>query len=438
MAECSSLPSGRLVRRVLTAADGAALDEAMVVYFPSPGTYTGENVVELHVHGSPVLVDAILDRICKLGARPARPGEFTLRAFLNGRKDLAQAEAVRDIVEATSEAGLRAAAGQLLGSLAPALEAAAGPILTAAAALEAEIDFPEDVAPMPSELLRAHLDSAANGLRALAASHAKAAKLREGFRVVLTGAANAGKSSLFNALLGRDRALVTDEAGTTRDFIEEILPFPCGPVLLVDTAGFRAPGSAAEKAGIERSAQQIRAADMVLLLVDPTRPPNDEDIEVARATEGKPRLVVETKADLDMEGTSAEARLRPPVKQRPGQDCRGFGVAAAQAAMPAAEIRVSAVTGAGIDGLRARLAAAVEEGVGAREGGMITSLRQRDLVAAALGLVEQAAQQLDVLPRDVLASTLKQALARLHEVTGRGPVSEVVLDSIFSTFCLGK
>jgi len=454
------LPSpGRLARRVVRdPATGQALDEALVVRFVRPKSYTGEDLVELHLHGNPLLLATVQRLLCDLGARTARPGELTLRAFLNGRKDLAQAEAVADLIDARSTAALGAAANGLLGDVGRTIGALADRLLDLLARLEAEIDFPEDVPEMPAEDLDSALAGLAEELASLSASYDRARLLKNGFRVVLAGPPNVGKSSLFNALLGRERAIVSQEPGTTRDYLEEFLPShapadptqvwcpstslgagppasphgpldpqrnelrgdvpqPDVPVVLVDTAGLRETDGHAEGKGIERTLGQIRDADLVLLLHEPGDLP-DGIGELPAAGTGPvaraPVWHVMTKADLA--GGSADG-----PRERSGA------------------YAVSTVTGTGVGELAEVLRT---EAAGSLRYGpttvLLASERQREAAAGAARTLEECRKGLPALPRDIAASLIRQALQHVHEVTGRGPVQEGVLDHIFSRFCIGK
>jgi tRNA modification GTPase len=405
----------RLARRVLSDPDsGRPLDEAMVVHFPGPDSYTGEDVVELHLHGSPLLVARVLELLARQGVRPARPGEFTLRAFLSHRKDLAQAEAVQDLVAAEGTAALEAAAAQLVGGISRAVEALREQLLELVATLEADLDFPDDVDALPVNAVVLSLSSIAGEIKALADTWPTGRVWKEGFRVVLAGSPNVGKSALFNALLGEDRAIVTPEPGTTRDFLAELLPGLPVPVRLVDTAGMRETRGLAEGAGVRRSREQVETADLVLLVVDSSRPWNDEDRSIEAATRGQTRLVVWTKCDLAEEATLA-------------------GMA------PAGELRVSALRGDGVAALRQRLAEIARTAAPAAAGGMVlTSARQQAALLRAHARLVEARTGAETLPRDILTSLVREALHAVNEVVGRGAVTEEVLDAIFSRFCIGK
>jgi tRNA modification GTPase len=396
---------------------GTLLDQALVLAFRAPHSYTGEEVVELHLHGNPLLVEEVIGALTEQGARLAQPGEFTLRAFLNGRQDLTQAEAVHDLVEARSRHALRLAARQLAGGLGEEVARLDARLYDLAVQLEAELDFPDDVPEMPGGTLEAELDGVATALSALLESYETGRHWKEGYRVVLVGAPNVGKSSLFNALLRRDRAIVSEEAGTTRDYLEEFLPGSAQPVLLVDTAGVRETGSVAERAGVERSRRQLARADRVLWLLDGTRPLSPEDLEVIRDVEPARIRPVATKADLS--GAEPPAGLPGTVQGPPRV--------------------VSSVTGAGLGPLRNELMADAVRCLGEDPpAAALTNARQRDAVQRAGRRVEEVRQALATLPRDILASQVRAALDALRGVTGHRAMTEAILEDIFSRFCIGK
>ena len=404
--------AGRLERRVVVdPGTGEALDDGMVVFFAGPSSYTGDDVVEFHLHGSPLLVSVMLELLGKEGVRQARPGEFTLRAFVNGKKDLTQAEAVGDLVDARSIPGLKVAAGQALGGVGKAIRELAEKLLDTIATMEAELDFPEDIPETPSEQIGISLTDTRDRLQKLADSFDPAMRWKEGYRVALAGSPNAGKSSLFNALLGRERAIVTDEAGTTRDFLEEFLPGASTPVLLVDTAGIRNSGSKAEKAGVEHSKEQLQSADLVCLLKDPSREWNEEDEGLDLLTRNAPRLVIGAKCDL---ATVASGGPEP-------------------------DLSVSSRTGEGLAELESRLdeLATTAADISGYEV-LLTSRRQKDAVVAACRALTGVLEELQTAPRDILASAARQGLENLNEITGQGPVTDQILDRIFNTFCIGK
>ena len=403
---------GRLERRVIADPEtGEPLDDAMVVFFAGPASYTGDDVVELHLHGSPLLVSVVLELLAARDARLAKPGEFTLRAFANGKKDLTQAEAICDLVDARSVPGLKVAAGQVLGGVGETIRELAERLLDVIATMEAELDFPEDIPETPSGRLGESLSGIRDRLQRLADSFDRAVHWKEGYRVALTGSPNVGKSSLFNALLGRERAIVTQEAGTTRDFLEEFLPSTSTPVLLVDTAGIRDSVSQAEKAGVEHSIQQLESADLVCLLKDPSREWNEEDETLDRLSRDVPRLILGAKCDL----------------------------ATVALGGPETDLSVSSKTGQGLAELESKLATLAE--AAADISGfevLLTSRRQKDAVLLACRALTGVLGELKDTPRDILASAARQGLESLNEITGTGPVTDQILDRIFNTFCIGK
>lgn len=403
-------PGRHGLRTLVDPATGQCLDQALVLNFKAPNSLTGEDVVELHIHGSPMLRQELLALLTGAGLRFASPGEFTLRAFLNGKQDLTRAEAVHDLIEARSSQALRLAAQQLHGGLAEAIGTLREALLETATHLEAELDFPEDVQPLPQEKLSVALDRHVEELARQGGSFGAGQLWREGYRVVLVGAPNAGKSALFNALLGTQRAIVTTEAGTTRDYLEEMLPDSAYPVVLVDTAGLREADSMAERAGVGRSLQQVERASLLLVLEDSSIAAEPDGQDYVTGLPPRPRWAIQTKADLP--------RRR---EHRAGA------------------LAVSTVTGEGLDqlreGLLERSAAALGE---EPPSGALTNLRQRDAVRQALQIMRQVQREVVTLPRDILASQIRAALSHLGQVSGQRAMSEEILDRIFGQFCIGK
>jgi tRNA modification GTPase len=411
----ANLPThGKLQRRVIrNPATGEPLDEGMVVLFEGPNSYTGDDLVELQLHGSQVLLAEVVDQLLAQGARMAAPGEFTMRAFLNGKMDLSQAEAVHDLVDARSVKGLKLAAGQVLGRVREEIEAISEGLLQVAAALEAELDFPDDVEDMDDAQLDLALEKVSDRLQALIDSYDRTITWKEGFRVVLAGTPNAGKSSLFNALLGRKRAIVSREAGTTRDYIEEFMPRCEVPVLLVDTAGVRDTDSEAESAGVGLTKLNLAEAHLVVLLVDLSRPWETEDRGLAEATAGAARVVVGTKADLAVTPSPEGA--------------------------PAIDLAVSVVTGDSVQQLHRLLTMTAEQGAQVDTAQvLVTSRRQLDAIVACKRALSEARHALKTTPRDIVSSVVRRGLHRLGEVTGQAPVTEQIMEEIFSNFCIGK
>ena len=397
-------------------AGGGVVDQAVVAYFPAARSYTAEDVVEISCHGSPVVLHHCLERCCRQGARLAAPGEFTLRAFTNGRIDLAQAEAVRDLIDSTTLYQARVAARQLDGSVSRRIAPLKAQLLEAIALLEAGIDFAEDDISVASDAeIARRLGPIEQGLRRLAESFAYGKLVYSGFTLAIVGRPNVGKSSLFNRLLEQDRAIVTDIAGTTRDLVSESAVIEGLPVRFVDTAGIRGQGAGVVEAlGIERSYQAMADADLTLVVVDLSAPPHPDDHAlIERAARQGRHLVVGNKSDLPR---AAAATYSPPPRV------------------------VSAHTGEGITGLRRAIVEVVSPG-GAeaiREDGFITSLRHEQLLREAADALGHAMAALGRgLPHEMLMLDLYAALQPVDAITG-ATTADDILNRIFSTFCIGK
>ena len=403
--------------RVLDPTDPAAtIDDALVTAFLAPHSYTGDTLVEIAAHGSPVILDTILRAALARGARLAGPGEFTQRAFLSGRIDLTQAEAVHDLIAAQTLDQARVAAQQLGGALSRRVAPAKESLLHLIALLEAGMDFAsgelDDVEIVPAEKIAASIYSVASPLEALAATFARGALLRNGAAIAIIGRPNAGKSSLFNRLLARDRAIVTPLPGTTRDTLEESLALGGIPLRLIDTAGLRPDGAdEAEQHGIARTHEALADADLVLLVHDATQSRTPEETALAASLAGRPHLIVENKIDLLRAGSSAA----------------GEGA-----------IHTSALTGAGLDALRAAILAQLGAAGSVAETGLLNNLRQQQAVAAALtALANAAAANASSLPHEMILLDLHTALRALDSLTG-ATTPDDILARIFSTFCIGK
>lgn len=387
------------------------VDEVIVAYFAAPRSYTAEDVIEISCHGAPVVLRHCLDRAVRSGARLAEPGEFTLRAFLNGRIDLPQAEAVRDLIDATTLYQARIAARQSQGSVSRQLAPIKAQLLELIALLEAGIDFAEDdisVAPVP-ELLR-RLEPILEQTGALAKSFRYGNLVRSGFSLAIVGRPNVGKSSLFNRLLEQDRAIVTSIPGTTRDLVSEMAEFSGIPVRLLDTAGIRETGELVEQLGIERSLQAMADADLTIVVRDASVPALPEDATlIARASEQGRFLVAANKCDL------------------PG------------AAAGTSEFLVSAHTGEGCAELRqAILDQLAPRGELETQGGFITSLRQENLLRETVSMLERAEGAVTSgIPHELLLLDLYCALQPLDAITG-ATTADDILNRIFTTFCIGK
>ena len=390
--------------------------EALVTFFPGPTSYTGDDVVEFSAHGSPVLLAGLVQRAVALGARHARPGEFTLRAFLNGKLDLVQAEAARDLVEAVSPAQARAAFDQLDGSLSSALHAMAAEMRELELKLEASMDFPDEGYHF---IERDEVGAALQGMRArlarLVDGRARGQLVREGARIVIAGTPNAGKSSLFNALVGADRAIVSATPGTTRDLVSARLVLGDYVAELVDTAGLRASDDAVEQEGVRRAGEAMGHAHLVIVAIDGSRALSTADRAVLSRAAGGRVIITATKADLPAAW---------PL----------------EALVPGA-LAVSARTGAGVGEVIARITRELH-GEGAADGHvLVTNQRHGVLLATALSHVEHALAQFEgsggALPEEFVAADLQLALGALDEVTGRR-TPDGLLHEIFARFCIGK
>ena len=402
------------------------LDEAVVTLFAAPNSYTGEDVVEIAAHGSPVLLEVLVQQCCARGARLAEPGEFTQRAFLAGRIDLTQAEAVNDLIGSSTLQQARVAARQMGGSLARVVAPVKAELVGLIAAMEAGIDFAEDdIDVMAAERIAEKIAEVRAPLVELERSFAYGRVVREGFRLAIVGRPNAGKSSLFNRLVERERAIVTAAPGTTRDTVTERVSMGGIPVELIDTAGLREGADEAERMGVARTREAMADADVVLLVVDATVGISREDRAVIElgASGGSSVLVAWNKSDLveEVRGSRFE------VRESASSDC------AVQT------ISTSALTGEGIEELRAAIVAAVAGGEGGlREAAMLTNLRQHQAVEQALGGLAAARLAVDAaIPHEMLLLDLYESLRGLDTLTG-ATTSEDVLRLIFSRFCIGK
>jgi tRNA modification GTPase len=399
------------VLRSFTDAAGAPIDEGLALYFPAPRSYTGEDVLELQGHGSPVLLDRLLARALELGARTARPGEFTERAYLNGRMDLAQAEAVADLIEAASTAAARTALQTLRGAFGEAIATLQQDLTALRVRIEAGLDFPdEDIEHSEAGIIAAGLAALQSQLADLRARARQGSLLREGLRVVIVGRPNVGKSSLLNRLAGREAAIVSRHPGTTRDVLRETLVLDGLPLHLIDTAGLREGADDVEREGVRRARRELEHADLALILSDASRG-QDPDLALLEAElpASLPRLHVRNKIDL--------------TDLAPGRHDDGC--------------RVSALSGAGCDALVTALTR--EQGYQPQDEGVFTA-RRRHLEALdaagrhiALGAREFAASG----AAELAAEELRLAQQALGSITGEF-VADDLLGEIFSSFCIGK
>jgi tRNA modification GTPase len=398
---------------------GQPIDEVMAVFMQAPATYTREDVVEIQCHGSYLVLQDILGQVVALGAVLAGPGEFTKRAFLNGRIDLTQAEAVIELLQAKTREGLGLAMSQLQGTLGTMVSGIRGALLYLRAIIEVAIDFPEDDVEImhTGDMGRRLEQDVLAPLRRLICSAGRGRIFRDGISVIILGRPNVGKSSLLNALLREERAIVTAIPGTTRDTIEELLDIKGMPVRIIDTAGIRDNAEEVEEIGIVRARRKLAEADVVLLIVDGTEPPGPADTRLYESVGEKKILLVVNKTDIA------------------GRDAAPF----AQAFPAVPLVAVSAKTHAGIPDLENALFAMVTGGSNWDPGfSCVPNVRQRAALEQALAAAEQVAVGLAAdLPPDLLAIELQAALDHLGDITGE-TTTEDILDLIFDQFCIGK
>lgn len=395
-------------------------DEAIVAVMPAPKSYTREDVVEIQAHGGTVILEGILSLLIKKGIRHAQPGEFTRRAFLNGRIDLAQAEAVIDLINARSEAAVDVAFDLASGKFSDSIEAIRSEVTGVLSVIEAMVDFPDDVD--ENDDLSAISEKIRGGVlhrvTALISAYEDSKSLTEGVRVVIAGAPNVGKSSLMNRLAGTDRAIVTEHPGTTRDFIEIALPSGNVPVTLVDTAGLRTDPDPVEAMGIEKARQHIQGADLVLFVLDASKSTSREDLAFFEEIKNKTVFVIINKIDLVKPGKKPEIPAPLSVAER--------------------LIQTSAKHHTGIDELKKRISEAAWTRYGIKPEKPAPNFRHKSLLVEAADALRQAADSLTDNRAPELASIdLCQAHDRLGEITG-DTASPEVLDEIFSRYCIGK
>ena len=395
---------------------GGVIDEALAVLFPGPNSYTGEDCAEIHCHGSPVVLDEVLAAAFARGARQARGGEFTQRAFLSGRMDLIQAESVADLIDAESAGAARNAVGQLQGRMSRSVGEIYDALMDVVSRFYAIVDYPdEEIEPLQQAQIEQTLAESAERLDALLATFSRGRLLKSGVPAVILGKPNAGKSSLLNALLGYDRAIVTDIAGTTRDTVEEKVLVGNVLLRLCDTAGIRDAADTVERLGVERAQQAAQRAELALLVLDGSAPLTREDEEaIAAARRARRMLVLVNKADLPQVLDTAALRVR-------------FGEV----------IPLSARSGAGVDAL----CRAVEElfaGGETPRGELLTNARQAESAQRALDAVRRAEQALHSgLSPDAVLTDAEEALEALAEFSGKR-VRDDLVATIFSRFCVGK
>jgi tRNA modification GTPase len=434
--------------RILSPDDGSVLDQALVTRFVGPDSYTGEDVVEISCHGGMLVPQLVLDACLAAGARAAEAGEFTRRAYLRGRMDLVQAEAVSDMIHARSRALHRAAVAQLDRGLSERIGALRAGVVHLEALLAHHIDFPEeDDAPVPLGRIRAEASELAERIERMLVTAPEGELLREGALIVLAGRPNVGKSSLYNALLGRERAIVTEEPGTTRDALEAGVELGGFPFRLVDTAGLRETDRLVERLGIEVTRRYLEDADVVLMCVEAATGLLEEERGFLEDLGERPVLLVETKADQVAGGSgmggepagSAPPSVSPPMS--PSAPGLGYGKArGAEAGAGLRRVRVSARTGEGLDGLRKALPELVFSGLVSvtPDVPVITRRRHARALRRAGEAVTAFANALDLgVPPEVASAHLKECESALEDVLGVISTDDV-LDVVFREFCVGK
>ncbi len=406
-------PARQLSLGLLRDTQGRLLDEIQAVRYESG--YTGEESVELFCHGSPVVLALAMEAFCARGARPAGPGEFTKRAFLNGKLDLTAAEAVMDLIDAETPAAARNAVGQLTGALARRIETIYDSLVDVTAHFCAVLDYPdEDIDAFSQKTIQDALDKGAEELTALLATCRRGQVLTRGMPCTIVGKPNAGKSSLLNALVGYERAIVTDVPGTTRDTVEERCVLGGVLLRLIDTAGIRDTDDRVEKIGVERSRKAMEEAGLILVVLDRSRPATEEDIALVReAVSLAPTIILLNKMDL-------------PI-----------GLEWTEELDIAAHTPICARTGQGLEDLARLVALKFPQG-GEEEGAILTNVRQAETATRALEALRRGGEALAAgMTPDAVLADVEEALAALAELTGRS-VTESVTERIFSRFCVGK
>ena len=399
---------------------GATLDQALVSFFKAPHSFTGEDVVELHCHGSPVLLRTIIDVTLELGARLADPGEFSLRAVTNGRLRLTEAEAIRDLIDSQTETALRQATRQLKGELSNRLTPAKEELLEIIVRLESSLEFVEDDLPViASQTIIASLEKLRQDLARLRSTFSTGKLLRDGIRVALVGRPNVGKSSLFNSLVGHGRAIVTGIPGTTRDTLTESIGVDGIPVLLTDTAGIRSSSNEIESIGVERAKREAADADLLIVVIDASESLRDEDRFVLNEISEVRHIVALNKSDLPSFSTAMFDEKNAPAR------C-------------AAVVSVSAKNEAGLAALRTAILQPFANGSADNEGLLITNARHHDLLTQAIEAIGSSEQLLtERASEEMVLVGLHNALRYLGDITGE-TTTEEILGQIFSTFCIGK
>ena len=410
-------PSRAVLKSVKTSDQTSVLDQCLLTYFQAPNSYTGEDVIEISCHGSPVVLRQVIDLILRYGGRLAGPGEFTMRGLANGKLNLSQAEAIRDLINAQTEAAAKQATRQLMGELSQRLRPSEDRLIQTIVQLESALEFVEDDLPaVRKQEIQQTLTIIIESLETLASTFAAGHLLRDGLRVTLAGRPNVGKSSLFNKLLAHERAIVTDIPGTTRDTITEAISINGVPVLLTDTAGLRESSDDVERIGVDRTRQAMADADLIVVVLDGSAELSNEDIDLLAQARKLRHVIARNKSDL------------PDFHQRPGSNVSN-GVQS---------VDVSALTGSGVEALCAAILAPFGSLDSQNDGLLITNARHFDLLKRAANEIRSS---FDLLEQDaseeLILIGLHNSLRFLGQITGE-TTTEDLLSEIFATFCIGK
>lgn len=399
------------------------IDEAIVTIFKSPHSFTGEDIVEISCHGSPVVLRQVIDVCLAAGARLAEPGEFSLRALANGQMDLTEAEAIRDLIDAQTVSSARQAIRQLRGEFSNELQPIKDDLLDVIVVLESALEFVEDDLPdVQTKNIQVRLIGIREVIKQIASTFKAGHLIREGIKVAIVGRPNVGKSSLFNALLGSDRAIVTDIAGTTRDHLHERLTIDDIPVSLIDTAGLRETQDVVEVIGVERSRRVMADADLIIAMFDVSEPITVEDIEILKGVSEFNHVVAFNKIDR-LNDKEVEARIDEFLSDHPSES---------------ATVAMSAKTGKGLDGLKKAMLMPFKHDETATAGFLVADARHHDLLSRAALEIDQSLASMDAQhSEEIVLIGLHNALRYLGEITGE-TTTEDVLTRIFSTFCIGK